>query len=216
VNQELERRYRSIVEQYARLLHEWLELSEGKETLPVLLPPFPAVAVVREECPLQGASALSQLLALPGARAEALRELRDFTADTTRLTILDPYFFAGKALGAGAIAQDFKQTARVENGRLRTVHVVRDDRNDTKAVFTSMNRVLRASRVRLTHSATREVHDRVWISDAVRAVVVGTSLNGLGSLAAFILPLPKPDLDAILEFLYTRRLAHRPRRRASR
>lgn len=217
MNEELERRYRAILEQYSKLLQEWLELSpEAEEERPVRLPPFPAVAVFRNECPLRQSSPdLLRLLVGPGERVEGLRELRDFTTDATRLTILDPYFFSGDPSRATDIAEDFKRTARVEQGYLKAVHVVRNDRHDEKAVLGAMRKVISTAHVRLTLFSTGELHDRVWIADGVRAVVVGTSLNGLGSRAAFILTLPKADLNAILEFLYSRGLAHRPRRRTS-
>jgi hypothetical protein len=94
------------------------------------------------------------------------------------------------------------------------VHVIRDDRRDTKAVMTRIVRKARKYGVQLTQSSSQEFHDRVWIADCKQAVVVGTSFNGIGKRAAFILPLPWPDLHAILEFLYERGLARRPSRRA--
>ena len=53
----------------------------------------------------------------------------------------------------------------------------------------------------MTEHGTDTVHDRVWIADRKRGLVVGTSFNGLGSRAAFLLPLPDPDLVAVLEYL---------------
>ncbi len=213
MNEDFERRYRSLLEQYTKLLQEWLENSHGEERPFPLLPPFHPIAVLRDECPLRGQPDLASLLVGPGSRAAGLRELRDFTRGVERLTILDPYLFSGDAAHARKIAHDFAQTARTAEGTLKAVHVIRDDRRDTKAVFAAISRTLRQDGVRLSHGSSQDLHDRVWIGDGQRGVVVGTSLNGLGSRAAFILPLPKADLDAILEFLYERRLAHRPRHR---
>lgn len=217
MNEELERRYRAIIEQYSKLLREWLELfPQAEEARPVRLPPFPAVAVFRNECPLRQSSPDQlRLLVGPGKRVQGLRELRDFTANTTRLTILDPYFFSGAPSRANDIAEDFKRTARIQQGCLKAVQVVRNDCHDEKTVLAAMRKVISAARMRLTLFSTGELHDRVWIADGLRAVVVGTSLNGLGSRAAFILALPKADLDAILEFLYSRGLALGPRCRTS-
>lgn len=211
MNEELERRYRTILEQYSKLLQEWLELSrEAEEERLGSLPPFPAVTVLRNECPLrQNSPDLLRLLVGPGERVEGLRELRDFTADAKHLTIVDPYFFSGDPSRATEIAEDFKLTARVKQKSLNAVHVVRNDRHDEKAVLRAIKKVISAARIPLTLSSTGELHDRVWIADRTRAVVVGTSLNGLGSRAAFILSLPDADLHAILEFLDNRKLAHR-------
>jgi len=145
MTEELDRRYRSILEQYSKLLQEWLELSpEAKEEYPSLLPLFPAVAVVRDQCPLrESAPDFSRLLVAPGARTDGLRELRDFTANATRLTILDPDFFAGKASRATDIAHELKSTARIEQGRLKSVHVVRNDQQDTRAVLVYIRRGVR-------------------------------------------------------------------------
>lgn len=214
MNNELERRYRSILEQYAELLQEWLDLfPEGQDGLPDLFPPFHLLAVLRDDRRLRGSPNLSYWLVAPNARPDGLRELRDFTKDVERLTIVDPYFFAGVTAKAKDIAREFARTARVEAKTLKSVHIIRNNEKDNKAVLTAIKRTLRDSSVRLTHSSTQEVHDRVWIRDTQQAVVVGTSFNGIGSRAAFILPLPKPDLDAILEFLDKRGLAHRSRRK---
>lgn len=212
---EVERRYRSLLEQYSKLLQDWLELSQATHDSPHF-PPFPPVAVVNSECPLrQRDPDLLRLLVAPGERSDGLREVRDFTAGVKRLTILDPYFFSGKVSRAKAIAQDFAKTARLAQGQLKALHVVRNEAKDTTKVLGAIRKLLKDSGVRLTLSSTDELHDRVWIADGVRAVVVGTSFNGLGTRAAFILSLPKADLDAILEFLHDRRLSPRQKRRAS-
>jgi hypothetical protein len=172
--------------------------------------------MVHERCPLRDDPDLTHLLVSPGNRSDGLRELRDFTADISKLTVLDPYFFSGDARLAPDIADEFVRTARAGQGHLKAVHVVRDAKRDTKAVFTGIKRALVKSGVRLTYSSSSELHDRVWIGDGKRAVAVGTSFGGLGTRAAFILELPAPDLKGILEFLHGRGLAPRSLRRAVR
>jgi hypothetical protein len=213
VSDERDDRYRSILDRYIKLLQEWRELSDWPQRFP--LPPFPAIQVVRGECPLRADPGLAHLLVGPEARADGLRELRDFTVDVSGLTILDPYFFSGPAADAGEVSEEFSRVARFASKRLKAVHVIRDDRLDTKAVMSAIIRTARLSGVRLTHASSHELHDRVWIADSTKAAVVGTSFNGIGKRAAFILPLPGPDLAAILEFLRARGLVPRPARRAT-
>jgi hypothetical protein len=213
VSDERDDRYRSLLDRYVALLQEWRELSDWPQRFPI--PPVPAIQVIRGECPLRADPGLAELLVGPQARATGLRELRDFTVDVVRLTILDPYFFAGPADTARDVADEFARVARFQGKRLKAVHIIRDDRLDTKAVVSAIGHSARMSGVRLTHASSQELHDRVWIADSTRAVVVGTSFNGIGKRAAFILPLPEADLAAILEFLAARGLVRRPARRAA-
>ncbi|TOB05723.1 hypothetical protein CGK13_21800, partial [Vibrio parahaemolyticus] len=79
----------------------------------------------------------------------------------------------------------------------------------TNAVKTSIERMFKDNGIFFSTATTEEVHDRVWISDRNRALVVGTSLNGIGNRAAFLLPLPDSDLNELLDFLDEKSLSRK-------
>ncbi len=201
--QEYTTRYRKIATELMQLLKEWLpyaqEHEEAKlpsELLTALLPglfrPF-------------GSSSFLQVLVAPDDRMRGLRKIRDFTKDADKLMICDPYLFSGEKSDAKAIAEEFSRCARLN--RKPAVHVIHDAAHTTKAVRQAVKKIASDAGATLTILETDMIHDRVWIADRQRAVVVGTSFNGIGKRAAFILPLPKEDLDAILDFLDENKLS---------
>lgn len=144
-----------------------------------------------------------RLITLPGQRAVGLKGLRDFTAYASDLIIVDPYVFSGSAERACDIAEDLKRTARVGGRWLKRIHFIYDSSTKctTKPVKNAILNMLKDASIETSSRPSAVVHDRVWIADRKRALVVGTSFNGLGGRAAFLLPLPNPDLLALLEFL---------------
>ncbi len=188
--------YRQFLEEYAKLLNTWLASNDRRDAENLAAPPWPLSV-----CPFWAVQddGLLHMLVGPGERATGLRELRDFTRGAKRLVILDPYFFSGDRASASAYAEEVQKAARF--GEVRDVHIVYDDSCTTKAVLTKVKAAASTAKVRLTVRSDSTIHDRVWIADRKRAVVVGTSLNGLGTRAAFILPLPEEDLAFIQEFL---------------
>lgn len=127
--------------------------------------------------------------------------------DAESLIIVDPYVFSGPRSSAEQISNDLKKSARIGGKSLRRVHFVYDSDNVTATLRSSVRKLLATESVKMTEAQTGELHDRVWIADRKRGIVVGTSLNGIGERAAFLLPLPEPDLTALLEFLDNRKLS---------
>jgi hypothetical protein len=192
---ELNREYEAFLEQ-----HE--ESFEG----PVPLPPhlgFPSRTVyINRRCALDRDNEGNLgLVTLPGQRALGLKELRDFTVEAESLIVVDPFVFSGNKASAKVIAAEFERTARVAGKWLKRVHFIYDQSHMTNSVKAEIEGALAENNVRSTRCHSDVIHDRLWIADRSRAIVVGTSFNGIGGRAAFLLPLPEPDLNALLEFL---------------
>ena len=206
----------SLREDYKLLLSRQRELSReydalldrlAEECTEVHLPPLrigfpPRTVYINRRCLLErDADNKMHLVTLPDQRAIGLKELRDFTDKTEDLIVVDPYVFSAPQQNASAIAEEFKRAARVGGKSLKRVHFIFDPARVTKAVRSKIKKLCEEHKVRMTEHGTDTVHDRVWIADRKRGLVVGTSFNGLGSRAAFLLPLPDPDLVAVLEYL---------------
>lgn len=195
--------YRQLVEKYAAVLNAWLAAPDIAAESPV--PPFPGPPWLLAACPLiADQDGVAQLLVASGERAIGLRELRDFTNGAQRLIIIDPYFLVVEATMAESYVSEVAKTARFDE--IREIHIVYNDRCVTKKVLSKFKAAARAAGVRVSLRGTQSFHDRIWIADGNRAVAVGTSLNGLGTRAAFILRLPAEDLAYIQEFLRKHRL----------
>lgn len=54
-------------------------------------------------------------------------------------------------------------------------------------------------KVELEVYEVNDIHDRIWIKDLAKGVVVGTSFGGIGNKLTFILNLPKRDLQDLLQ-----------------
>ena len=188
-----------ILHRYERILRRYEDAGDClNERLPF---PFP---VIERKCAFaeQSRSDTTELITLPGQRTEGLKEIRDFTLNATSLLIIDPYLFSGRSSSAAKIAEDFIRCTRLDSNdlKLQKIHIVhgKNINNEVKAAITKS--VFSAS-CEFTTAETNAFHDRVWIADNKRGLVVGTSLNGIGSRAAFLLPLPQTDLNVILDFL---------------
>jgi hypothetical protein len=194
------RRQRELSHEYDALLDRLIEEGDG-----IQLPPpsigWPSRTVyVERRCALErDVEGNMQLVALQGQRHIGLNELRDFTDQTEALIVVDPYIFSGIRGSAAAIAEDFKRAARVGGKSLKRVHFIRDVNETTNAVRSEIVALCAKHKVHMTERHTDAIHDRIWIADRLRGLVVGTSFNGLGSKAAFLLPLPNPDLKALLK-----------------
>ncbi|MCK8136718.1 hypothetical protein [Pseudoalteromonas sp. 2CM28B] len=204
------RKQRELMFEYENMLEE-VDLFEHPELLnfPMLIDRHKRV-YVENRCPLRESKNDSlQLLTKPGERNSGLKELRDFTRESESLIIIDPYFFSGESSKAQIIASDVEKCTRAKQRFLKRVHVVYDPSSQTKAVKKYIEEMFKNNSIYFSTSTTDEVHDRVWISDRNRALVVGTSLNGIGNRAAFLLPLPESDLNELLDFLDEKSLSRK-------
>lgn len=203
-------RYLEFIHKYNQLMQEYEKLladSETGEHYPLVPPFFPfheRTIHIERKCAFEKDSGkYLEMLTLPGQRASGLKEIRDFTVKTKSLIIVDPYIFSGSSENAEMITDEFKKAIRAKGKELKRIHFVYDSEasNTTQAVRNSIKKMLKYESIQVTEAQSAVLHDRIWISDRNRAVVVGTSLNGIGGRVAFILPLPNEDLNALLEYL---------------
>jgi len=206
----LNSRYLDFLRKYNSLMREYEELVASSEVDESHLARFPfppfrerRIYIERQCAFAQESEKYIQMLTLPGQRASGLREIRDFTAETKSLIIVDPYIFSGPSDKAETITNEFKKSVRAAGKHIKRIHFVYDPdpSNTTTAIRNSIKQMLKDESVHITEAQSNVLHDRIWISDRKRAIVVGTSLNGIGGRVAFILPLPNEDLGALLEYL---------------
>lgn len=144
-------------------------------------------------------------------RKESLREFRSWVSGASRVIVADPYFMHGnpKAWNWRELSSEDKkkkaeeyatEVAKVLKGieKLDIFHLP----DAPKEMKTAMRRVVfKCLKTPPRCYPTCEIHDRVWIRDGLDARIVGTSFGGIGSKLAFMLPLPKADLEAFQEEL---------------
>ncbi|MEK4670710.1 hypothetical protein [Niallia sp. FSL R7-0271] len=136
------------------------------------------------------------------ARDEGLKEIRDFTKDAENLIVIDPYIYGGMTAKSKEYVQEFAKASRISSTQVRRIHIVFNSRmGNTRQIKQDIKNLASENGVRFTETDTDLIHDRIWIADRKRAIVVGTSLGGLGNRMAFILQLPRYDLNALLEYL---------------
>jgi hypothetical protein len=166
----------------------------------------------RVECRFSSEDAgMMKLLVAPGQARVGLKYLRDFTKDAKRLTVLDPYLFERAPDEVDAAVEALSMATCLQKEQLKGLHVVhrplRGVRRGDRAFLHAVKNLCGEHHISFSHCETRVIHDRVWIADGKKAVAVGTSLNGLGTRAAFILELPDDDLRELQGFLRERGLA---------
>ena len=138
-------------------------------------------------------------------RAKVIDSLRGFLGDARKITICDPYFFyTGKKSTDDALADLVNVLPR--NFELLELFVLpaKESATDNRAASGNaelaykFSQHIRKENQKVNLYTTDMIHDRIWIRRDGRnskACLVGTSLNGLGNRIAFILGLPKRDLE---------------------
>ena len=199
--------YREVLQRYNELMRDYeMFLSQLEEAdlenywLPAIIP-HRSMLYIERRCEFASDGEVLRFLSVPGQRDIGLKELRDFTREAKSLMIIDPYIFSVEKEQAERFAKDLMESARVGGQWLEQIHFVHDPRHTRSGIKGCIEQRLKKKRIRMTDKPTTEIHDRVWIADRKRAIVVGTSLNGIGKRAAFLLPLPDCDLNALLDFL---------------
>lgn len=146
---------------------------------------------------------IQRLLVAPGERNSAIREVRSFTKHAKKLIVIDPYLYGEQKKDAEKFAADFARAARFHGRDLKEVHLLYSSKHGkTNAVRKALRKCASDASVVLTDSDTSDIHDRIWIADRTRALVVGNSFGGLGrERASFLLELPGSDLLRLLSFL---------------
>lgn len=122
---------------------------------------------------------------------------------TGELTIVDPYLFPNSLksheipeytkLLSGLIASAVASAA--------TVTCVVKEKNGDVIDALNAELVARGLEVSVTIKQTDNFHDRFWIADRSKGVVVGTSLRGLGKRIFFIDALSASDVGSVVQEL---------------
>jgi hypothetical protein len=148
----------------------------------------------------------SKLLIARNERKEGLKELRNFTKNAEKLIIIDPYFFNGSKKHLEKFIENITKNIRISSLKYLTVVYDGEENVITKSYKKSLEKIARESRCILRCISTDEFHDRIWIKDRESAILVGTSLNGIGGRLSFIVPLPNNDLSELLDYLDNNKL----------
>lgn len=122
-------------------------------------------------------------------------------APATELIITDPYLFTrSRNKDSGIYATSLaNMIAPALSKGLHIRAIVEPSQNDA-TVRAAVEAELRARCPDLTISVIHsgDFHDRFWIADRTRGLVIGTSLNKIGSRIFFVDELSETDVDAVL------------------
>ncbi|MGE8492001.1 hypothetical protein [Comamonas sp.] len=203
---DLSKEWRHLVRRHIELLRDYedfLDRNPG-HSHPPLFPVRYEPVVIERACPLErDPGGLMEMLVAPGNRQQGLRNIREETRDCRNLIILDPYIFSGPSARADDIAADLEEALFSRRKSIQSVHVVYSDKpgDRTGAVRKAVLSMFARHKTFVSEARSSALHDRVWIFDRTSALLVGTSLNGIGNRLAFILPLPHEDLLYLLSYL---------------
>jgi hypothetical protein len=197
---------RHLVRRHIELLNEYEEFLERNPEHPhfPFLPVRYDPVVIERACPLErDPGGFLEMLVAPGNRQQGLHNIREETRGCRKLIILDPYIFSGPSARAADIASDLEEALFSRRKSIESVHIVYSDKpgDRTGAVRDAVLSMFQKHKTFVSEVRSSTLHDRVWIFDRTSALVVGTSLNGIGNRLAFILPLPSEDLLHLLIYL---------------
>ena len=130
----------------------------------------------------------------PAERAKGIQFLSQWLSAPKKLTIADPYFVKN----SGTISE-VDYTASLSSLLPNSLEVLElfvglqttQYRNQGVAVW--INSYCGQHGIALSVFNQEEIHDRVWITNDDKALVVGASFNGIGNKCAFLLPLDHDD-----------------------
>jgi hypothetical protein len=127
-------------------------------------------------------------------RKTALEQLKKLTVNAKELIIIDPYFYKGGY--SDEENEEYISNIKdiIDPSKIERLHIIYDKRHTAALIRDEINNLYGN---KITEASTNKIHDRIWIIDQNNASLVGTSLNGLGSKLAFILPLPYKDLESL-------------------
>jgi hypothetical protein len=125
-------------------------------------------------------------------------------APSQSVTIVDPYFFAARnVLTYPSIVANVLGPAV---NAVSQITFVRDGTKDVPGLSAAVVTALKSLNSSLTISdhTTSDFHDRFWIVDGTRGLVLGTSLNGVGNRVCLLDYLSETDVAAIVQELSAR------------
>lgn len=139
------------------------------------------------------------IIAPPNKREISLEYLRDFIKHATELIIIDPYFFHVDEAKVKVNLEEIVKTLCIKKKKLKELTVIYNSKNGNSNSFkVKLKNVLSQYYKGHQFIDTPLFHDRLIIKDNLEALVIGTSLNGLGkSKYSFINQLEKNDLNEL-------------------
>lgn len=167
---------------------------------------------VQEKLQSEGQSAFLELMtfqedispkAPPKTAQQFIAERLNALGPTSDLIIVDPYLFPTKPkLGVEGYAKYLAELISpivVPDARVKCVVNTKANQN----VIESVEKELASSGTCVSISITRteHFHDRFWIADRSKGVVIGTSLNGLGGRVFFMDTLSGADVGFLVHEL---------------
>lgn len=120
-------------------------------------------------------------------------EVNKISDDSNVLTIIDPYFWDLK-VGINYYNQLFEG---LNFDNLQIVSFEIKDKQTKKFV----NSILNAHSKKIKIESIKDCHDRFWITNNGKGVVVGTSFNGIGKKLSLIYQISDDDMKELIPIL---------------
>ncbi len=142
------------------------------------------------------------LKASPAEAAHFISERLTRLEPLNELLIVDPYMFTkSRAKDAERYAQEAQALLSPLLSSAAVLRFVVSPANTSHAVRDELLQSLQRSHAELSLVVLEsdDFHDRFWIADRVRGIVMGTSLNGIGRRIFLIDALSNADLKAVLD-----------------
>lgn len=113
------------------------------------------------------------------------------------LIVIDPYFFSANE---DTFSDTVIRLSKILNAypTLSTIKIVTDSRN-SRSNKSALIEVLKEMISNVTCADSSDFHDRFWLLNGERGIVVGTSLNGIGNKIFLIAPLEQDDVKVIMD-----------------
>lgn len=140
-------------------------------------------------------------------RRDALEVLRKFASSADELVLVDPYFYGGEALAAASYVEDLIRATGLRRTALRKLTVIFNSKaGNTSSIIKKFKAACSDHRINLNIFDTDVIHDRFWIANKSKGILIGTSLGGLGKKLCFITNMDPFDLSETIQFLEEQKL----------
>lgn len=151
------------------------------------------------------------------SRENGCKTIHDFAKNARELLIIDPYMYKPVrkepkediSISIENTISEFKKTVSFQDGKLEKITVIHSGYSEkSKKVNTDkMNEDLRrqfkklnSGKIEFSDFNWEELHDRIWIKDQKKGIMVGQSFNGLGNKVGLIVNIPPKDVDDIIDY----------------
>lgn len=137
----------------------------------------------------------------PPTAEEFLTKRLALLAPESELLIIDPYFFTyARRNDADDYAASVARIVAPLLNEQTHLRLVADPNASHQVVRVAVGAALRAAipNLEIEVIESRDFHDRFWIADRERGLIVGTSLNKIGSKVFLVDKLSASDVNAVL------------------